>query len=145
MDIQNTALDYFHNGFNCAQSVACAFCPVLGEDMETIFRLTEAFGGGMGCGGTCGAVTAMAVVIGMEGSDGNLKKSATDERSCGRMKCAVEEFERKNRSVMCRDLKDRYTGKDEDCCDGYVKDAVMILKGLLFGNQDFPLQGNGEK
>ena len=48
-------------GYNCAQSVVCAYCELFGMDESTAFRLAEGFGGGMGGmqDGTCGAVTAM--------------------------------------------------------------------------------------
>ena len=46
-----------HNkGFNCAQAVACTYCDLLGLEEETVFRMTEGFGAGMGCmQATCGA------------------------------------------------------------------------------------------
>ena len=47
------------SGYNCAQAVACAYCDLIGIDEETMFRLTEGLGLGMGgMEGTCGAVTA---------------------------------------------------------------------------------------
>ena len=51
-----------HNrGYNCAQSVVCAYCELFGMDESAAFRLAEGFGGGMGGmqDGTCGAVAAM--------------------------------------------------------------------------------------
>ena len=38
------ALDNHHKGYNCAQSVACAFAPELGMDEKEIFRRMEGFG-----------------------------------------------------------------------------------------------------
>lgn len=44
-------------GYNCAQAVACTYCDLVGVDEETMFKMTEALGLGMGCmDGTCGAV-----------------------------------------------------------------------------------------
>ena len=38
-----------HNrGYNCAQSVVCAYCELFGMDESAAFRLAEGFGGGMG-------------------------------------------------------------------------------------------------
>ena len=43
-------------GYNCAQAVACTYCDLVGVDEETMFKMTEALGLGMGCmDGTCGA------------------------------------------------------------------------------------------
>lgn len=36
------------SGYNCAQAVACAYCDLVGIDEETMFRLTEGLGLGMG-------------------------------------------------------------------------------------------------
>ena len=36
------------SGYNCAQAVACAYCDLVGIDEETMFRMTEGLGLGMG-------------------------------------------------------------------------------------------------
>ena len=36
------------SGYNCAQAVACAYCDLVGIDEETMFRIAEGFGFGMG-------------------------------------------------------------------------------------------------
>ena len=57
------------NGYNCAQAVACAYCDLVGIDEETMFRMTEGLGLGMGgMEGTCGAVTAACVIAGAKNS-----------------------------------------------------------------------------
>ena len=62
-------------GFNCAQSVACTYCDLVGVEEEMMFRVTEAFGAGMGgMEGTCGAVSGACVLAGMKASTGNLEK-----------------------------------------------------------------------
>lgn len=38
-------------GYNCAQAVACTYCDLVGVDEETMFKMTEALGLGMGCMG----------------------------------------------------------------------------------------------
>ena len=56
----------FLEGYNCAQSVFCAFCDMTGLDRETAARLASSFGGGMGrLRETCGTVSAAAMVLGM--------------------------------------------------------------------------------
>ena len=57
------------SGYNCAQAVACAYCDQVGIDEETMFRMTEGLGLGMGgMEGTCGAVTAACVIAGAKNS-----------------------------------------------------------------------------
>ena len=54
-------------GYNCAQAVACTYCDLVGVDEETMFKMTEALGLGMGCmDGTCGAVAGACILAGMK-------------------------------------------------------------------------------
>ena len=57
-----------HNkGYNCAQSVAFAFLDKVDIDPETLFKVTEGLGLGMGgMEGTCGAISAAAVLAGLK-------------------------------------------------------------------------------
>ena len=42
------AMAFHDKGYNCAQAVACSFCEEFGIDQETMFRVSEGFGLGMG-------------------------------------------------------------------------------------------------
>ncbi|MEG0830564.1 MAG: C-GCAxxG-C-C family protein [Anaerovoracaceae bacterium] len=126
------ALENHKSGYNCAQSVACAYCDLFGMDEETAFRMTEALGFGMGHMGTCGAVTAMAAVVGMKLSDGNLTTPATKKQCYKMMKAMNQEFLDKNTSVSCAELKGTTGGEVLRSCDGCVEDAARIIeKNLL--------------
>ena len=49
--------DKHTRGYNCAQIVLCSYAEELGIDEETLFRISEGFGAGMGgMMQTCGAV-----------------------------------------------------------------------------------------
>ena len=65
----------FHNkGYNCAQSVIFAFADQCNADPETLFKITEGLGLGMGgMDGTCGAISAAAVLSGLLTSTANLE------------------------------------------------------------------------
>ena len=53
-------------GFNCAQSIACAYSDLVGVDEKTMFQLASGFGAGMGgMKATCGAVSGAIMVAGM--------------------------------------------------------------------------------
>lgn len=57
---------YFLAGYACSQAVALAFSDVCGVDENTIAKLTLPFGGGLGrLRLTCGALSGMAVVVGL--------------------------------------------------------------------------------
>ena len=58
-------------GYNCAQAVACAFSDVLGADADTVYKIAEGFGGGMGNNEyVCGAVSAAIIIAGLKSSNG---------------------------------------------------------------------------
>ena len=49
-------------GYNCAQSVACTYADLVGLDEETMFKVTEGLGKGMGGTlATCGALSGACV------------------------------------------------------------------------------------
>ena len=47
------AMAFHDKGYNCAQAVACSFCEEFGIDQETMFRVSEGFGLGMGMMDMC--------------------------------------------------------------------------------------------
>ena len=59
------------NGCNCAQAVACSFCQEFGIDENEMFRIAEGFGLGMSVMEMCGALSGMAMIIGLSNSRGN--------------------------------------------------------------------------
>ena len=124
------------SGYNCAQAVACAYCDLVGIDEETMFRIAEGFGFGMGMGGmegTCGAVTAACVIAGAKNSTvemGGLgSKGATYKIS----KEIVRRFKEESGSVICKELKGVETGTPAKACPDCVKDAARILEEVVFG------------
>ena len=85
-------------GYNCAQAVACTYCDLVGVDEETMFRMTEALGLGMGgMEGTCGAVSGACVLAGMVKSSGNLESPNSKAQSYKLSREIVNEFLEKNR------------------------------------------------
>ncbi len=119
-------------GYNCAQAVACASCDLVGVDEETMFKLSEGFGAGMGgMDGTCGAVSGAVLLAGMHNSNGkdlHNSKGATYQLSMA-VRAA---FSEKNSSVICRELKGVDTKKVLRSCDGCIEDAAAIAEKLLF-------------
>ena len=92
-------------GWNCAQSVAGAFCDATGMDMDTAKRISAPFGGGMGrlrevCGAMSGALMAMGLLCAPE--------DPADRAAKAEHYAMVQEFARRfrerNGSLYCRDL-----------------------------------------
>ncbi|MBO5772342.1 MAG: C_GCAxxG_C_C family protein [Clostridia bacterium] len=65
-DYPKIATELFLSGYNCAQSVLCAFSDVTNVDEETAKKMASSFGGGMGrMRYVCGAVSGMLMVLGI--------------------------------------------------------------------------------
>lgn len=125
------ALENHKKGYNCAQAVACAYCDLLGVEENEAFKMTEAFGFGMGTMGTCGAVSAMAALIGMKISDGNLDKPGTKKQCYKTMKEMTNQFQEMNQSILCSELKGVDSGSPLRSCDGCIEDAARIIERVL--------------
>lgn len=121
-------------GYNCAQIVLCAYSDLLGIDEETLFRISEGFGAGMGgMMGTCGAVTAMFMAAGLKNSSGDLEACNTKPQTMKMVRELAKEFQEKNQSIVCRELKGVDTGVVLRDCDGCIEDAIRILGEKVFG------------
>lgn len=93
------AENYFRQGFNCAQSVALAFCDEMNMSEEDVKKLTIGFGGGMGrLREVCGSVSGMTFVISaIYGEKGKAEVYELVQQ-------AAKEFEKENGSIVCREL-----------------------------------------
>lgn len=124
-------------GYNCAQAVACTYCDLVGVDEETMFKMTEALGLGMGgMEGTCGAITGACVLAGMKNSTGNLEKPNSKGASYKLSRQIVEEFKNQNGATQCRELKGVDTGKVLRACPDCIRDAARIAENVLFADEE---------
>lgn len=131
MERKELAVELHHRKYNCAQSVACAFADKVDMDERDVFRAAESFGFGMGYMKTCGALSGVALIIGLMNSDGNLDDPETKKICYAKMKQLAMAFEEKNGSTVCMELKGVKTGKVLRSCDGCVEDAAELLEKLL--------------
>lgn len=93
------AENYFRQGYNCAQSVALAFCDEMNMEKDDVSRLTNGFGAGMGrLREVCGSVSGMTFVISALYGD----KSRAEVYEL--VQKASKEFEKENGSIVCREL-----------------------------------------
>lgn len=94
-----------HNmGFNCAQSVACTYADLVGCDEETMFKMTEGLGLGMGgMQGTCGALSGACVLAGMKNSGGDLQNPTTKGQTYQLSREIVARFQQRAGATICKD------------------------------------------
>lgn len=128
------ALKKHDHGYNCAQSVACTFCEEMGIDEETMFRITEGMGLGMGSmDGTCGAIGAAAILSGLKNSTVHLDHPDSKAVSYKSSRQCLNDFKDQNGSIICRELKGVDTGKVLRSCNDCIADAVRIIEKELYG------------
>ena len=146
-DHAERAKELFFQGYNCAQSVFCAFIDVTGYDLDTSARMSSSFGGGLGrLRETCGTVCAAALVLGIvKGYDDHADYGAK-KRHYALVREFADRFKEKNASVSCRELLTRAGLQPESGgepeprseefyrkrpCPRLVYDAALILDEML--------------
>ncbi len=125
------AVSLHDKGYNCAQAVVCAFADDLGLDEQTAYKMSEAFGLGVGQMEICGAVSGACMVAGMKNSGGldNIGKTKGETYKINR--AIADEFKQMNESVICRELKGVETGNVIRSCTGCIEDAVKIVEKYM--------------
>ncbi len=122
-------------GYNCAQCVACSFADELGVDIETLFKLTEGLGFGMGSGaGVCGALSAAIMAAGMRSSTGNIEVPNSKAKTYKIGAEFTEKFKAKAGSIICREIKGSGTGKPLLSCTDCIELGIDILGKYLSEN-----------
>ena len=119
-------------GYNCCQCVLCAYSDLLGVDEETLFKVSEGFGLGMGMMGTCGAATGMFMAAGFKNSSGSVDKELTKPATMKLVKEMAAEFEKRVGSLECRVIKGVDTGKMLKDCNSCIEDGIRIVGEKLF-------------
>jgi len=115
------------NSHNCAQSVVCTYCNLVGLPEQAALDIAGAYGTGMGnMEGTCGALVGAGMIVGLLTKDRNLSRS--------RMKQIMEKFHERNGATQCKLLKGIGTGKTLRDCPDCVADASEFLEEILEDN-----------
>ncbi len=104
MPPQPSALDYFHQGYSCAQSVVVPFATELGLTEQQALRLSAGFGAGIGrMRETCGAFCGLTFIAGH--CCGNLRGDAAEkERIFSLVQAKAEQFRAEFGTLRCREL-----------------------------------------
>lgn len=105
MDRELRGIEYFKEGYNCAQAVLMAFSDMVGLDEKLCAKLSSSFGGGMGrMREVCGAVSGMLMVAGLlYGYDGPEEGQIKKEHYT-RVQYLAEKFREEAGSIICREI-----------------------------------------
>lgn len=103
-DVSTKALEYFHQGFNCAQSVFAACASQVGMSERDALLFSSAFGAGLGrMRGTCGAFAGLCMVAGF--CKGNLSGNPAEKEVIFSLtRELAESFKREFGTLTCREL-----------------------------------------
>ncbi len=97
--------ELFRKGYNCAQSVFCAFADELELDFDTALKLSSSFGGGMGrLREVCGAVSSMFMIAGLKYGYTTPADDKIKGEHYARIQFLANEFIKKNNTIICREL-----------------------------------------
>ena len=95
----------FLAGYNCCQSVLCAFADVVGWTQEEACRLASSFGGGMGrLREVCGTLTAQFMVAGLLLGSPDPLDAAAKARDYARVQALAQDFRTAHGAILCREL-----------------------------------------
>ncbi len=125
--------------YNCAQTVFSLFAGEVGVDETTALKIASTFGGGMACGGTCGAVTGALMVIGMKHGHYTSEPGAKANTK-GLVRQFNESFQERHGALTCKELLGYDTSTPEGAdaahaagvfdtqCPMYIKTACDLLE-----------------
>ncbi|MBN1500323.1 MAG: C_GCAxxG_C_C family protein [Spirochaetes bacterium] len=140
----DSAVEYFNNGFNCAQAVLFSHSAKFGLDEQTALKISCAFGGGISYSNkTCGAVTGAIMLISLKYGKSSMEDNDAKDITFSLTRKFMQMFSEKHGSVNCTDLigcdlsseqkllQARETGVFKTVCPILVKDAVEIVEKLI--------------
>ncbi len=105
MERMAKARELFMNGYNCSQSVFCAFADMYGIPEELALKVSASFGAGIGrMRGTCGAVCGMSMLAGMEKGQVKPGDNAQKSENYALVQELAGKFKEMNGSIICREL-----------------------------------------
>ena len=150
MSEKERAVELFHEGYNCSQSVFTAFAHRFGIDEETAKKISAGLGGGVGrMREVCGAVSGAAMVIGSICSATDGKDNENKQKNYELVREFADRFIKRNGSIVCRellglDIKMENTAKPDSRTAEYYKkrpcvelvgDAAEILAEIIKENE----------
>ena len=108
------------------------FADVVNRPKNEIFRYTEALGRGLGGFYTCGVVSAMAVIVGLLNSDGDIENPGTTKfETYDIIAPMVEKIEEEVGTIICREIKGIDTEEPSLACNDCIAIGVGLVEEYL--------------
>ena len=139
-EIGEAARAFHEEGYNCCQSVILPFIPDMDVDEEEMLKIASSLGGGLGyLREVCGAVSGMAIVLGLKfGYRYGFKDQ--DDKDAKKAHYALvkrlgEEFKERMGALTCRDLL--HMDENDQALPGFEDmekpclDAVAVAADIL--------------
>jgi len=143
MNHEMIAINYFENGFNCAQSVLASYKDGVNISEDDLLKISCGFGAGMGrMQDVCGAVSGAYMVIGLKYGKYNKDDIDAQEKTYRLVRKYNSEFKKINKTTNCKELlgcdlltqegQKYYIDNDlkEKVCIKCIESSVKILNKL---------------
>ena len=99
------AREFFLKGYNCSQSVFCAFSDMYSIPEDLSLKLSASFGGGIGrMRETCGAACGMFMLAGLERGSATPGDAEGKKANYTLVQDLAEKFKQENGSLICAEL-----------------------------------------
>ncbi len=133
------AVQLFEDGYVCSQAVFAAFSEDFGLPKEQALKIGACFGSGMRKAEVCGACTGALMALGLKYGEDKAKSNETCEKF-------LDEFEKENGSIICRDLLECDISTKEgvekavsnnlfkEICPKMVESATKIANDILYND-----------
>jgi C_GCAxxG_C_C family probable redox protein len=144
MNKDQKATDYFCSRMNCAQSVFVPFAEEYGINLETAFKLSTPFGGGiLGRKEMCGAVTGALMALSLKYGKTGIDDINGKERAYSKANEFIENFLEHHGYLLCRELLEKGPQNEEEAkiamektiqravCPKFVKTAVLLAENMI--------------
>ena len=146
MENYKKAIEYFKQGYNCAQSVFLTYCEQFNIDKTTGLKLSSSFGGGMGrLREVCGAVSSMFAILGLKYGYTDNDNDEIKAKHYSLIQQAADKFKSEHDTIICRELlnldektstpipskrtEEYYQNRP---CEYFIKTACEIIDGYIY-------------
>lgn len=131
----NKAIELHKNGYNCSQAVFAAYADLYNMDEETALKISTSFGGGLGgMRHVCGAVSGMAMVMGLETGTSKPHDKDGKANNYEEVKLLTTDFEKEHGSIVCSELlgmKESTVAIKKKPCREYIIYCAELLEKRL--------------